>query len=63
MIPRPVLSPCDANVQSLAHVLTRESNDAHMAKVLTEDKERRTAANIARLPTSARFKAPWHAQA
>jgi hypothetical protein len=38
----------DANGQSLAYVYSRE--DAHMAKVLTEDEARRIAANIAKLP-------------
>jgi hypothetical protein len=42
----------DANGQSLAYVYSRENpNDAHMAKVLTEDETRRIAANIAKLPT------------
>ena len=40
----------DANRQSLAYVYSRESNDAHIAKVLTEDEARRIAANIAKLP-------------
>jgi hypothetical protein len=40
------LKVCDANGQSLAHV----PNDAHMAKVLTEDEARRIASNIAKLP-------------
>jgi hypothetical protein len=32
------LKVCDANGQSLAYVYSRENpNDAHMAKVLTED--------------------------
>ena len=32
------LKVCDANGQSLAYIYSRESpNDAHMAKVLTED--------------------------
>jgi hypothetical protein len=39
----------DANGQSLAYVYSRE--DAHMAKVLTEDEARRIAVNIAKLPT------------
>jgi hypothetical protein len=38
MLPR-----CDPNGQSL--------DDAHMAKVLTEDEARRIASNIAKLPT------------
>jgi hypothetical protein len=43
---------CDANGQSLAYVYCRESDsDARMAKVLTEDEARRTAVNIAKLPT------------
>jgi len=42
----------DANGQSLAYVYSRENpNDAHMAKVLTEDEARRIASNIAKLPT------------
>jgi hypothetical protein len=42
----------DANQQSLAYVYTRENpNDAHMAKVVTEDEARRIANNIAKLPT------------
>jgi hypothetical protein len=42
----------DATGQSVAHVYSRENpNDAHMAKVLTEDEARRIAANIAKLPT------------
>ena len=42
----------DANGQSLAYVYSREnSSHAHMAKVLTEDKARRIASNIAKLPT------------
>jgi hypothetical protein len=46
------LKVCDANGQSLAYVYSREnSNDAHMAKVLTEDEARRIASNIAKLPT------------
>ena len=43
---------CDADGQSLAYVYSRENaNDAHMAKVLTEDEARRIASNIAKLPT------------
>ena len=46
------LKVCDANGQSLAYVYSRENpNDAHMAKVLTEDEARRIASNIANLPT------------
>ena len=46
------LKVCDANGQSLAYVYSRENpNDAHMAKVLTEDEARRVASNIAKLPT------------
>ena len=42
---------CDANGQSLAYVYSRENpNDAHMAKLLTEDEARRIASNIAKLP-------------
>jgi hypothetical protein len=42
---------CDANGQSLAYVYSRENDsDADMAKVLTEDKARRIASNIAKLP-------------
>ena len=42
------LKVCDANGQSLAYVYSRENpNDAHMAKVLTEDEARRIASNIA----------------
>jgi hypothetical protein len=41
----------DANGQALACLYTRENpNDAHMAKMLTEDEARRTASNIAKLP-------------
>jgi len=41
---------CDANGQSLAYVYSREDpNDAHMAKVLTEDKARRIAAKLPNL--------------
>ena len=37
---------------SLAYVYSRENpNDAHVAKVLTEDEARRIASNIAKLPT------------
>ena len=43
---------CDANGQSLAYVYSRDNpNDAHMAKVLTEDEARRIASNIAKLPS------------
>jgi K+/H+ antiporter YhaU regulatory subunit KhtT len=46
------LKVCDANGQSLAYVYSRENpNDAHKAKVLTEDEARRIASNIAKLPT------------
>ena len=46
------LKVCDANGQSLAYVYSRGNpNDAHMAKVLTEDEARRIASNIAKLPT------------
>ena len=39
------------NGQALAYVYSRENpNDAHMAKVLTEDEARRIASNIAKLP-------------
>ena len=42
----------DANGQSLAYVYSRENpNDAHMAKVLTEDEARRIASNMAKLPS------------
>ena len=45
------LKVCDANGQTIAHVYSRENlNDAHMAKVLTEDEARRIASNIAKLP-------------
>jgi hypothetical protein len=38
------LKVCDANGQSLAYVYSSENpNDAHMAKVLTEDEARRIA--------------------
>ena len=41
----------DANGQSLAYVYGRESRaDADIAKVLTMDKARRIASNIAKLP-------------
>ena len=41
----------DATGQSLAYVYSRENeNDAHMAKVLTEDEARRITSNIAKLP-------------
>ena len=37
---------CDANGQSLAYVDSRENaNNAHMAKVLTDDEARRIAGN------------------
>ena len=46
------LKVCDANGQSLAYVYSRENpNDAHIAKVLTEDEARRIASNIAKLPS------------
>ena len=46
------LKVCDADGQSLAYVYSRENpNDAHMAKVLTENEARRIASNIAKLPT------------
>ena len=42
----------DANGQSLAYVYWRETKDAaNIAGVLTEDKARRIASNIAKLPT------------
>ena len=42
---------CDANGQSLAYIYSREKPDeAHMAKVLTEDEARSIASNIAKLP-------------
>jgi K+/H+ antiporter YhaU regulatory subunit KhtT len=45
------LKVIDANGQSLAYVYSRENaNDAHIAKVLTEDEARRIASNIAKLP-------------
>jgi hypothetical protein len=45
------LKVCDATSQSLAYVYSRENpNDAHMAKVLTEDEARQIASNIAKLP-------------
>jgi hypothetical protein len=41
----------DANKQALAYVYCRENeNDAAIAKVLTKDKARRFARNIAKLP-------------
>ena len=47
----PWLKVSDGNGQSLAYVYSRENpNDAHMAKVLTEDEARRIASNIAKLP-------------
>jgi hypothetical protein len=46
------LTERDANGQLLAYDYSRENaNDAHMAKVLTEDKARRRASNIAKLPS------------
>jgi hypothetical protein len=43
------LKVVDANGQSLAYVYSREKpDDAHIAKVLTEDEARRIAANIAK---------------
>ena len=46
------LKVCDTNGQSLEYVYSRENpNDAHIAKVLTEDEARRIASNIAKLPT------------
>ena len=43
----------DANGQSLAYVYSRENpNDAHIAKVLTEDQARGIASNIAKLANS-----------
>ena len=45
------LQGLEANKQSIAYVYSRETeNDAHIAKVLTEDEARRIAANIAKLP-------------
>jgi len=45
------LKVVDATGQALAYVYSRENaNDAHIAKVLTEDEARRIASNIARLP-------------
>jgi hypothetical protein len=45
------LKVCDARGQSLAYVYSRENaNDAHIAKVLTDDEARRIASNIAKLP-------------
>jgi hypothetical protein len=41
----------DANGQSLAYVYSRgKPEDAHIARVLTEDEARRIATNIAKLP-------------
>src|SRR4249920_176935 len=49
------LKVCDANGQSLAYVYSRENgNDAHMAKVLTQDEALRIVSNIARAPNDAR---------
>ena len=46
------LKVCEANGESLTYVYSRENaNDAHMAKVLTEDEARRIASIIAKLPT------------
>jgi hypothetical protein len=44
------LKVVDANGQSLYVYSRGSSADAHMAKVLTEDKARRIASNIAKLP-------------
>ena len=42
----------DANGQALGYVYSRETKDAaNIAGVLTEDKARRIASNIAKLPT------------
>jgi hypothetical protein len=43
------LTERDANGQSLAYVYSRETKDAHVAKVLTG--ARRIASNIAKLPS------------
>jgi len=49
----------DANKQSIAYVYSRETeNDAHIAKMLTEDEARRIASNIAKLPTLLERKKP-----
>ena len=46
------LKVVDANDQSLAYVYSREKPDeAHIAKVLTEDEVRCIASNIAKLPS------------
>jgi hypothetical protein len=45
------LKVCDADRQSPAYVYSREKlDDAHMAKVLTEDEARGIANAIAKLP-------------
>ena len=45
------LKVCDADRQSLAYVYSREKlDDAHIAKVLTEDEARGIANAIAKLP-------------
>jgi hypothetical protein len=42
----------DPNGQSLAYVYSRDKpDDAHMARVLTEDEARRITSNIAKPPT------------
>jgi hypothetical protein len=46
------LKVVDANGQSLTYVYSREKpDDAHIAKVLTEDEARRIASNISKLPS------------
>ena len=45
-----VVQGCDRPIARLC-LFSEKANDAHMAKVLTEDEARRIASNIAKLPT------------